>query len=398
MNVHEYQAKQLFAQCGIATPKGSVAEDAQNAERIAGELGGKIVVKAQIHAGGRGKGHVIGADDIRGVKVCSTPSEAGAHAKALLGHKLQTHQTGPGGQTVKRVLVEAASDIGQELYAGLVLDREKSVVSFIVSTEGGMDIEEVAHRAPDALIRHAVDPAAGYQPYIGRKLARALGLQGATAQQAAALLGKLYDFAIGSDASLVEVNPLVVTKQGNVVALDGKLNFDDNALFRHPDLAALRDLDEEDAKERAARDANLSYVALEGNVGCLVNGAGLAMATMDIIKKYGGQPANFLDVGGGATAQQVTTAFTIIMRDPNVKAILVNIFGGIAKCDVIAEGVITATREVGLTLPLVVRLEGTNVEKGKKMLADSGLAIVPASDMKDAAEKVVRAASNRSAS
>lgn len=392
MNIHEFEAKALFREHGIATPKGDVATDGPSAERIAQSLGGKVVVKAQIHAGGRGKGHVIGHDQVRGVKVCASPQEARAHAEALIGQHLKTHQTGPDGQLVKRVLVESASDIAKELYAGLVLDRDQGRVSFIVSTEGGMDIEAVAAKTPEKIVRLAIDPVTGFQPFMGRKLAQALGLKGKTAQQAGALLGKLYEVYIETDASLMEINPLVITGAGDVIALDGKLNFDDNALFRRPNIAELRDTDEEDSKERAARDANLSYVALEGNVGCLVNGAGLAMATMDIIKKYGGFPANFLDVGGGATAEQVTTAFTIIMKDPNVKAILVNIFGGIAKCDVIAEGIITATREVGLSLPLVVRLEGTNVEAGKKMLKDSKLAIESASDMKDAAEKVVRAA------
>ena len=392
MNIHEFEAKGLFRRAGIKVPQGTVCDSATAAAEAARSLGGgKAVVKAQIHAGGRGKGAIIGSDNVRGVRVVDSPEAAASHATALLGKRLRTHQTMPEGQVVKRVLVEAASDIAKELYAAVVLDRKSGRISFIVSTEGGMDIEQVAANTPDKICRLAIDPVTGFQPYHARRLTDALALQGDTAKQAADLLTKLYAFYLDYDASLVEINPLVVTGKGDIVALDAKLNFDDNALFRQPDIAALRDVDEEDPKERDARDANLSYVALQGNVGCLVNGAGLAMATMDIIKKSGGEPANFLDVGGGATAEMVTTAFKIIMRDPSVRAILVNIFGGIAKCDVIAEGVITATREVNLQVPLVVRLEGTNVEKGKKMLADSKLKILAADDMKDAAEKAVRA-------
>ena len=392
MNIHEYEAKQIFAAHGIPVPKGKVASTPAEAEQIAQEIGGKVVVKAQIHAGGRGKGSVVGDDKTNGVKVVATPQDARAHAEKLIGRALHTHQTVPQGQVVKRVLVEAASDIKTELYAAVLLDRDTSHVTFIVSTAGGMDIEAVADKTPEKLIRQGIDPATGMMPFHGRKLAEALGLTGKTAQQAATLLGKLYNVFTATDASLVEINPLVITGSGDVIALDAKVNFDDNALFRHPDIAAMRDVDEEDAKERAARDANLSYVALEGNIGCLVNGAGLAMATMDIIKYSGGQPANFLDVGGGATAEMVTKAFKIILSDKHVRAILVNIFGGIAKCDVIANGVVTAAREVGLKVPLVVRLEGTNVELGKKILAESGLAITPANDMLDAAKKVVHAA------
>lgn len=392
MNIHEFEAKHLFRAAGIAVPKGVVADSAAAAKQAASSLGTtKVVVKAQIHAGGRGKGSVVGHDGVRGVKVVDSPEAAGAHAEALLGKHLRTHQTAPAGQVVKRVLVEEASDIKKELYCAVVLDRKVGRIGFIVSTEGGMDIEHVAATTPDKIFRQAIDPAAGFQNYHARNLTSALGLTGETAKQAATLFGKLYDFYLAHDASLVEINPLVITGKGDVVALDAKLNFDDNALYRQGEVAALRDVDEEDPKERAARDANLQYVALDGSVGCLVNGAGLAMATMDIIKRSGGEPANFLDVGGGATAEQVTTAFKIILRDKNVKAILVNIFGGIAKCDVIAEGVIKATREVNLQVPLVVRLEGTNVEKGKKMLADSKLAILPADDMKDAAQKAVQA-------
>lgn len=393
MNIHEFEAKKIFASRGINTPKGKVASTPEEAAQVAQSLGSaKVVVKAQIHAGGRGKGSIIGDPQTHGVAVVSTPDAAAAHAKKLLGKALQTHQTGPEGQVVKRVLVEAASDIAKELYAGIVLDRDNSRVTFMVSTEGGMDIEAVAEKTPEKLIRQSIDPTSGFMPFHGRKLAKALHLTGDTAKQAAKLFAKLYAFYVETDASLVEVNPLVITGSGDVIALDAKVNFDDNALFRQPEIAAMRDTDEEDSKERAARDANLSYVALEGNIGCLVNGAGLAMATMDIIKYCGGQPANFLDVGGSATAEMVTKAFKIILADKMVKAVLVNIFGGIAKCDVIADGVITAARDVGLKIPLVVRLEGTNVQKGKDLLSSSGLAIIPANDMLDAAKKVVQAA------
>ena len=393
MNIHEFEAKEIFAVRGIPVPKGQVADTPEAAIAAAKLLSTpKVVVKAQIHAGGRGKGTVIGQTGVHGVAVVSSPEAAGEHARKLLGHALRTHQTMPQGQVVKRVLVEEASDIHKELYASIVLDRDTARVTFIVSTEGGMDIEAVAEKTPERIQRQAIDPVTGFMPFHGRKLAEALNLTGKTAKQAATLFSKLYTMYVETDASLVEINPLVVTGAGDVIALDGKVNFDGNSMFRQKAIAALRDVDEEDPKERAARDANLSYVALEGNIGCLVNGAGLAMATMDIIKFRGGAPANFLDVGGGATAEMVTQAFKIILADKNVKAILVNIFGGIAKCDVIATGIITAAKEVGLHLPLVVRLEGTNVELGKKMLAESGLAIEPANDMLDAANKVVAAA------
>ena len=392
MNIHEFQGKELFRSYGIAVPDGSVATTAEEAEKIASDLPGKIcVVKAQIHAGGRGKGTLIEHPEVHGVKVCKSSDEARDQAKALLGSTLVTHQTGPAGQTVSRVLVEAGSDIADELYLGMVLDRETSAVTFIASTEGGMDIEAVAENTPEKIITVGVDSATGIMPYHTRQVAYGLGLSGNAAKQAARIAGSLYQLFIGTDASLVEVNPLVITGEGDVIALDAKLNFDDNALYRHPEIALFRDTSEEDAKETAAKEADLSYVALDGNVGCLVNGAGLAMATMDIIKSYGAEPANFLDVGGGATAEQVTTAFKIILADPQVKAILVNIFGGIAKCDVIAEGVVTAAREVSLEVPLVVRLEGTNVDEGKKILKESGLAITPAGDMDDAAKKVIEA-------
>jgi succinyl-CoA synthetase beta subunit len=394
VNIHEFEAKEIFAARGIPVPKGQVADTPEAAVAAAKLLStAKVVVKSQIHAGGRGKGAIVDSSPaVHGVAVVSSPEAAGAHAAKLLGRALRTHQTLPQGQVVKRVLVEEASDIAKELYAGIVLDRDTSRVAFIVSTEGGMDIEEVADKTPDRIFRQGIDVVTGFQPYHGRKLADALQLKGNTAKQAASLFAKLYAMYVETDASMVEINPLVITGKGDVIALDGKVNFDDNAMFRQKAIASLRDLDEEDPKERDAHDAGLQYVALEGNIGCLVNGAGLAMATMDIIKYCGGQPANFLDVGGGATAEQVTQAFKIILADHNVKAILVNIFGGIAKCDVIASGIITAAKEVGLHLPLVVRLEGTNVEQGKKLLAESGLAIEPANDMLDAAKKAVAAA------
>ncbi len=392
MNIHEYQGKELFRRFGVPVPTGGVAKDPGRAAELAKELKGDIcVVKAQIHAGGRGKGTLQEKPSVHGVKVCKSPAEAETHARELLGNTLVTHQTGPEGQQVKQVLVEEGSDIAAELYLGVVLDRDTSRVTFIASTEGGMDIEEVAAKTPEKLLTVGIDPVAGFQGFHARALAFGLGLGGATAKQAMKLFGNLYRLFTDLDASLVEINPLVVTGSGDVIALDAKLNFDENALYRHPDVREFRDVDEEDPREREATEASLSYVSLEGNIGCLVNGAGLAMATMDIIKNAGAAPANFLDVGGGATAEQVTTAFKIILSDPDVKAILVNIFGGIAKCDVIAEGVITATREVGLEVPLVVRLAGTNVDKGKKLMAESGLKITSADDMQQAAERVVAA-------
>ncbi len=392
MKIHEYQGKQIFRRYGIPVPEGQMVTTAEDAEKVAKTLGGTVVVKAQIHAGGRGKGTLKQDNAVHGVKVVKTPKDAREHAAALLGKELVTHQTGPEGQKVRRVLVEAATEIGKELYVGLVLDREQSRVSFIASTEGGMEIEKVAAETPDKILKLAVDPASGVQPFHGRQLAYGLGMTGDAAKQAAALLTKLYQLFVDTDASLVEINPLVITKKGDVIALDAKINFDDNGLFRHKEILEMRDVDEEDQKEREAKDAELSYVALDGNIGCLVNGAGLAMSTMDIIKYVGGEPANFLDVGGGATAEQVTTAFKIILKDPKVRGILVNIFGGIAKCDVIATGVVTAAKEVGLKVPLVVRLEGTNVAEGKRILKESGLAITPADDMLDAAKKAVAAA------
>jgi succinyl-CoA synthetase beta subunit len=393
VNIHEYQAKQIFRRYGIPVPSGVAVQTLQEVEKVAKELGdGRIVVKAQIHAGGRGRGMIAGKPDVHGVRVVANAKEARLQAENVLNNVLITHQTGPAGREVKRVLIEHATDIARELYLAAVLDRETSRVTIIASTEGGMEIEEVAARSPDKIIRQSIDPVTGLMSFHCRRFAYALGLQGDQTKKFAALLQRLYRMFVETDASLVEINPLVVTAQGDIVALDAKVNFDDNGVFRHPEISELRDLAEEDPKERAAKDAGLSYVALDGNIGCLVNGAGLAMATMDIIKYCGGEPANFLDVGGGATEEQVTQAFKIILSDQKVRAILVNIFGGIAKCDVIASGVVAAAKQVGLEVPLVVRLEGTNVDEGKLILTESGLAITPANDMMDAAKKVVAAA------
>jgi len=392
VNIHEYQAKQIFRRYGIPVPSGVAVQTLQEVEKVAKELGdGRIVVKAQIHAGGRGRGMIAGKPDVHGVRVVANAKEARLQAENVLNNVLITHQTGPAGREVKRVLIEHATDIARELYLAAVLDRETSRVTIIASTEGGMEIEEVAARSPDKIIRQSIDPVTGLMAFHCRRFAYALGLQGDQTKKFAALLQRLYRMFVETDASLVEINPLVVTAQGDIVALDAKVNFDDNGVFRHPEISELRDLAEEDPKERAAKDAGLSYVALDGNIGCLVNGAGLAMATMDIIKYCGGEPANFLDVGGGATEEQVTQAFKIILSDQKVKAILVNIFGGIAKCDVIASGVVAAAKQVGLEVPLVVRLEGTNVDEGRQILTESGLAITPANDMMDAAKKVVAA-------
>lgn len=392
MNIHEYQAKQLFRRYEVPVPNGIAVQTGLEAEKAAQDIGGaKIVVKAQIHAGGRGKGTIVGKPTVHGVAVVDA-SEARTHAEALLGHVLVTHQTGPKGREIKCVLIEAATDIRREMYLALVVDREAGRIAFVASTEGGMDIERVAATTPTKIFKQAVDPVTGLMPFHTRRLAYGLGLAGEETKKLQQLLSRLYRLFVETDASLCEINPLVLTAAGDLVALDAKIAFDDNALFRHPDIAALRDLAEEDAKERAAKDAGLSYVALDGTIGCLVNGAGLAMATMDIIKHCGGEPANFLDVGGGASAEQVEQGFTIILSDGNVKAIFVNIFGGIAKCDVVASGIVAAARQVGLDKPLVVRLEGTNVELGKQILNDSGLAIIAANDMLDAAKKVVAAA------
>lgn len=385
MNVHEYQAKDLMRQFNIAVLKGGVADTPAQAVEVAKKLGGKIwVVKAQIHAGGRGKGG--------GVKLARTLEEVETHAKAILGMQLVTHQTGPEGKKVLKVLIEEGCDIDHEYYCGIVLDRTVGKVAFMVSTEGGMEIEKVAHDTPEKIIKAHIDPATGFTPAVGRKLGYALGLKGDTLKKAITFFEGLYNLYVQKDCSIAEINPLVTTKSGDVLALDGKLNFDDNALFRHPEIEALRDITEESAQELEAGKFGLSYISLDGNIGCLVNGAGLAMATLDILKLYGGTPANFLDVGGGATKETVQKAFTIILQDPNVKAILVNIFGGIMKCDIIANGVVDAAKELQLKVPLVVRLEGTNVALGKKILAESGLKITPANDLADAAQKAVAAA------
>jgi succinyl-CoA synthetase beta subunit len=384
MNIHEYQAKGLLAEYGVAVPRGGVAYTVKEAVTVAEELGGPVwVVKAQIHAGGRGKGG--------GVKVVKSIDELRQAADAILGMNLVTHQTGPGGKEVKRIYIEEGCDIARELYLGLLLDRETSRPVMMASSEGGMEIEEVAAKTPEKILKAMIDPAVGMEPFHARKLAFGLGLQGKEVGSAIKLMLALYKAFIATDASLIEINPMVVTGAGELIALDAKMNFDDNALFRHKNVAGLRDEDEEIPAEREAAKHDLSYITLDGNIGCMVNGAGLAMATMDIIKLHGGEPANFLDVGGGATKERVTEAFKLILSDANVEGILVNIFGGIMRCDVIAEGVVAAAREVALQVPLVVRLAGTNVELGKKILAESGLPILSADDLGDAAEKVVTA-------
>ncbi len=384
MNIHEYQAKQLLAKYGVAVPRGGVAYTAEEAVDKAKELGGPVwVVKAQIHAGGRGKGG--------GVKVVKSLDAVRDAAKAMLGMTLVTHQTGPQGKEVKRIYVEEGCDIARELYLSLLIDRVTSRVTVMASSEGGMDIEEVAAKTPEKILKVTIDPVTGLRPHHARQLAFGLGLEGNQVRSASRFLAAMYEAYVGLDASLVEINPLVVTGAGEVIALDAKMNFDDNALFRHKDIAELRDEDEEDPAELEAARHDLNYIKLDGNIGCMVNGAGLAMATMDIIQLNGGKPANFLDVGGGATRERVTTAFKLILSDPNVEGILVNIFGGIMRCDVIAEGVVAAAREVSLNVPLVVRLEGTNVELGKEILANSGLPIVTGNDLGDAAVKIVHA-------
>lgn len=393
MNIHEYQAKGLFKKFGIPVPEGRLVEEgadvAGRAERAALELqkernNSVWVVKAQIHAGGRGKAG--------GVKVCKDLPSVQAAAKEIIGKTLVTPQTGATGKVVHKVWIEEGSAIARELYLGVVTDRALSQVVMMASTEGGMEIEEVAAKHPEKIIKVAVDPTTGYQAFHGRKLAKGLGLTPEQVKEAVPFFGAIYRCYMESDCSLIEVNPLIVTQAGKLMALDGKVNFDDNALFRHPEIVALRDLQEENAQDVEASKYELAYIALNGNIGCLVNGAGLAMATMDIIKLHGGEPANFLDVGGGASKEKVAHAFQIILKDPSVKAILVNIFGGIMKCDVIAEGVIAAARELGLKVPVVVRLEGTNVEKGREMLAKSGLKLTPADGLTDAAKKAVAAA------
>jgi succinyl-CoA synthetase beta subunit len=393
MNIHEYQAKELLAKYGVAVLKGGVAWSPEEAERIAASLASPVtVVKAQIHAGGRGKGRFLDdASGKGGVRIARSPAEARAAAEAMIGKVLVTAQTGPAGRKVQRVYVESGCDIARELYLGLLVDRSVGRVAIMASTEGGVEIEEVAARHPERILRVHVDPATGVQPFHGRTLAFGLGLSGSEVRAFTGFVLSLYRAFVELDCAIVEINPLVVTSSGDVVALDAKVSFDDNALFRHLEIAALRDESEMDPKEIEAAKYDLNYVALDGNIGCMVNGAGLAMATMDIIKLYGGEPANFLDVGGGATKERVTAAFKIILSDPKVEGILVNIFGGIMRCDVIAEGVVAAAREVSLSVPLVVRLEGTNVELGKKILAASGLPIVSADNLADAAAKVVQA-------
>jgi succinyl-CoA synthetase beta subunit len=394
MNIHEYQAKALLRDYGAPVSDGRAVLKAEEAKTAAGELDGPLwVVKAQIHAGGRGKGHFKEADagDKGGVRLAKSVEEAEAEAKKMLGRTLVTHQTGPAGKVVNRIYIEDGSGIERELYLALLVDRQSSRISFVCSTEGGMDIEEVAASTPEKILSFAVDPATGYMPYHGRRIAFALGLEGKQVKECVALMGILYKAFVEKDMEMLEINPLIVTDSGSLNVLDAKLGFDGNAVYRHPDIAALRDETEEDPKELAASKHDLNYIALDGEIGCMVNGAGLAMATMDIIKLYGSEPANFLDVGGGATKEKVTEAFKIITSDPNVKGILVNIFGGIMRCDIIAEGVIAAVKEVGLQVPLVVRLEGTNVEKGKEIINSSGLAVIAADDLKDGAEKIVAA-------
>jgi len=390
MKIHEYQAKEILRKYGVTTPRGIPCFTVDEAVKAAAQLGGKVwVVKAQIHAGGRGKGG--------GVKVAKSPDEVKSYAGSILGMQLKTHQTGPEGQKVRRLLIEEGADIRKELYVGMVIDRGSQRVVLMASSEGGMDIEEVAAKTPEKIHKVAINPVNGLTDAEADDVARKIGVPAASLPQARALLQALYKAFDDTDASLAEINPLILTGNGKVVALDAKIDFDGNALFRHPDLVALRDLDEEDPAEVEASKHDLNYIQLDGNIGCLVNGAGLAMASMDIIKLYGGNPANFLDVGGSATAEKVTEAFKIMLRNPELKAILVNIFGGIMKCDVIAEGVVAAARQVSLNVPLVVRLEGTNVDLGKKILANSGLPIISANNMADAAQKVVAAAQGKKA-
>ncbi len=391
MNIHEYQAKDLYRQYGVPTTKGFPAFTVEESVEAAKKLPGPVwVVKSQIHAGGRGKGKFKepAAGDKGGVRLAKSMEEVETFAQQMLHNTLVTIQTGDAGRVVKRLYVEDGSAIDRELYLSALVDRATSRISFIVSTEGGMDIEKVAHETPEKIHSFSIDPASGYFPFHGRKVAFALGLTGAQVNQCVTMVGNLFRMFVDKDMSMLEINPLVVTKDGNLVCLDGKMDFDGNALFRHKDILELRDLEEEDPAEVEASKYDLNYVKLDGQIGCMVNGAGLAMATMDIIKLYGMEPANFLDVGGGATKEKVAAAFKIILSDPSVKGILVNIFGGIMRCDIIAEGVVAAAREMAITVPLVVRLEGTNVDLGKKILSESGLKIVPADNLADAAKKI----------
>jgi succinyl-CoA synthetase beta subunit len=387
MNIHEFQAKEVLRRFGVVVPRGKVATTPEEVAAIAREFGAVCVVKAQIHAGGRGKAG--------GVKVCKTPEEARDFARGLLGKTLVTHQTGAAGRQVRRVLVEEGCAIARELYLGMVIDRATGWPTLMASAEGGVEIEEVAARSPEKILREPIDPAVGIQAFQGRKIAFGIGIPKESVNKAVAFINSLYQAFVQCDASLAEINPLVLTKSGDILALDAKISFDDNGLFRHADIRELRDISEEDPKETEAAKHDLSYISLDGNIACMVNGAGLAMSTMDIIKQYGGEPANFLDVGGGATAEKVTAAFKILLSDANVRAVLVNIFGGIMKCDVIATGIVEAARQIHLQVPLVVRLEGTNVERGKQILSESKLNIVSATDMADAAQKVVVAAGSR---
>ncbi|MCC8973216.1 ADP-forming succinate--CoA ligase subunit beta [Bradyrhizobium brasilense] len=394
MNIHEYQAKALLHEFGVPISRGVPVLKPEEADAAAKQLPGPIwVVKSQIHAGGRGKGKFkeASAGDKGGVRIAKSAAEVSEFANQMLGATLVTVQTGPHGKQVNRLYIEEGSDIDKEFYLSILVNRETSEISFVVSTEGGVNIEEVAHSTPEKIVSFSVDPATGIMPHHGRTVAKALKLTGDLAKQAEKLTGQLYAAFAAKDMAMLEINPLVVTKQGQLRVLDAKVSFDSNALYRHPDVVALRDETEEDAKEIEASKYDLNYVALDGTIGCMVNGAGLAMATMDIIKLYGMEPANFLDVGGGASVEKVAAAFKIITADPNVKGILVNIFGGIMKCDVIAEGVVAAVKQVGLKVPLVVRLEGTNVEQGKKIIRESGLNVLPADNLDDAAQKIVKA-------
>ncbi|MDQ2179948.1 ADP-forming succinate--CoA ligase subunit beta [Marinifilum sp. D714] len=381
MKIHEYQAKEILRSFGVPVPESKIAFSVKEAEEAAAEIGLPVVVKAQIHAGGRGKGG--------GVKFAPTAQDVSQYANDILGMTLVTHQTGPEGKLVKKVLIEAASNIDRELYAGIVMDRTTSAVTFMVSTEGGMEIEKVAEETPEKIVKVVVDTAVGLQPFQARQMAFALNLTGDAFKNGVKFLMALYKAYMGTDASIFEINPLVVTKEGAVIALDAKANFDENALYRHKDIVALRDLDEEEPLEIEAGRSGLNYIKLEGNIGCMVNGAGLAMGTMDIIKLTGGEPANFLDVGGGASAETVEKGFRIILSDKNVKAVLINIFGGIVRCDRVAKGVIEAIKNIDTKVPIVVRLQGTNAEEGKKLLEESGMNIIAATELKDAAEKVV---------
>ena len=394
MNIHEYQGKAVLKEFGAPVSRGVAVLDAKDAEAAAKELGGPLwVVKSQIHAGGRGKGKFkeASAGDKGGVRLAKSVEEVVANVKQMLGATLVTLQTGPAGKQVNRLYIEEGSDIAKEFYLSMLVDRATSRIAFVVSTEGGMDIEDVAHKTPEKIITFSVDPATGIMGHHGRRVAKALNLKGDLAKQAQSLIEKLYAAFVAKDMEMLEINPLIVTTDGNLKCLDAKVSFDNNALYRHPDIAALRDETEEDKAELEASKYDLNYITLDGTIGCMVNGAGLAMATMDIIKLYGESPANFLDVGGGASKEKVTAAFKIITADPNVKGILINIFGGIMKCDIIAEGVIAAVKEVGLKVPLVVRLEGTNVDQGKKIISESKLNVIPADDLDDAAQKIVKA-------